>query len=95
MCFGTINRVLRLLGHTIYGKKIMDKGVTVNMSDKLTFQFNNKTLLGQLGGSMIEMPSVASSSTLRADHPNSQEAKKPKIRNCVTLLKSSRQRKLT
>jgi hypothetical protein len=28
------------------------------MDDKLTFQFNNETLLGQASGSMIEMSSI-------------------------------------
>ncbi|MFQ3244122.1 MAG: hypothetical protein ACI9SP_000747 [Arenicella sp.] len=57
------------------------------MSDNLTFQFNNKTLLGQVSGSMIEMPSLAvAGDKRRSDHPDSQEAKDKKLRDFIDLV---------
>jgi len=62
------------------------------MSDSLTFQFNTKTLLGQISGSIIEMPSIAATANrLRSDHPESEKAKHKKLTDFIELIEATRQ----
>ncbi len=61
------------------------------MSDKLTFQFNNKTLLGQMSGSVIEMPSIASARNIKySDHPDSEEKKDKEYREFIEFVDAIR-----
>jgi len=62
------------------------------MSDSLTFQFNTKTLMGQISGSIIDMPSIAATANrLRSDHPESEKAKHKKLTDFIELIEATRQ----
>jgi len=61
------------------------------MSDKLTFQFNSKAVLAQLGNSVIEMPSLAvTGNKLRSENPDSQESKDKKFYKFIELVEAMR-----
>jgi len=62
------------------------------MSDSLTFQFNTKTLMGQISGSIIDMPSIAATANkLRSDNPESEKAKHKKLTDFIELIEATRQ----
>lgn len=65
------------------------------MSDKLSFEFNAKNqdrlLAGQASGSMIEMPSIASTGNkLNDDHPDNQKAKDRRLHRFLDIIETTR-----